>query len=63
MSQKAYLKTAGSIFLLIAALHLLRLLLGWEAVFEGWVVPHWASVVALAVSGYLAYEGFRLSRN
>jgi len=63
MSQKAYLKTAGSIFLLIAALHLLRLLLGWEAVFEGWVVPHWVSAVALAVSGYLAYEGFKLSRS
>jgi len=61
MSQKAYLKTAGSIFLLITALHLLRLVFGWEVVFEGWVVPHWASVVALAVSGYLAYEGFKLS--
>ncbi|HEY3306755.1 MAG TPA: hypothetical protein VGL70_24810 [Candidatus Binatia bacterium] len=63
MSRKAYLKTAGVIFLTIAALHLLRLLLGWEAVFEGWVVPHWVSVVALVVSGYLAYEGFKLSRS
>jgi hypothetical protein len=63
MSRKAYLKTAGLIFFIIAALHLLRLLLGWEAVFEGWVVPHWVSGVALAVSGFLAYEGFKLSRS
>jgi phosphoglycerol transferase MdoB-like AlkP superfamily enzyme len=63
MSRKAYLKTAGSIFLLLAAFHLLRLVFGWEAVFEGWVVPHWVSVVALVVSGYLAYEGFKLSRS
>ncbi|MGH7766351.1 MAG: hypothetical protein ACREQP_02760 [Candidatus Binatia bacterium] len=61
MSREAYLKTAGAIFLLIAALHLLRLVFGWDAVFAGWVVPHWASVVALVVSGYLAYEGFKLS--
>ena len=63
MSRKAYLKTAGSIFLLLATLHLLRLVFGWEAVFEGWVVPHWVSGVALAVSGYLAYEGFKLGRS
>jgi hypothetical protein len=62
MSQKTYLKAAGLIFLLIAALHLLRLVFGWEAVFEGWIVPQWVSAVALAVVGYLAYEGFRLSR-
>ena len=61
MSQKAYLKTAAFIFLVIAALHLLRLVFGWEAVFEGWAVPQWVSVAALAVSGYLAYEGFKLS--
>ena len=62
MSQKAYLKSAGLIFLLIAVLHLLRLVFGWEAVFEGWNVPQWLSVVALIVAGYLAYEGFRLSK-
>jgi len=31
-------------------------------VFEGWSVPHWASAAALVVSGYLAYEGYRLGR-
>ncbi len=62
MSHKAYLKTAAFIFLVIAALHLLRLVLGWQAVFEGWSVPQWVSAVALAVAGYLAYEGLRLSR-
>jgi uncharacterized membrane protein len=62
MSQTAYLKAAAFIFLVIAALHLLRLVLGWQAVFEGWIVPQWVSAVALAVVGYLAYEGFRLSK-
>jgi hypothetical protein len=62
MSQKAYFKSAGLIFLLIAVLHLLRLVFGWEAVFEGWNVPQWLSAAALVVAGYLAYEGLRLSR-
>ena len=62
MSQKAYLKTAGTIFLIIAVLHLLRLIFGWNAVMEGWNVPLWLSGVALVVAGYLAYEGFRLSK-
>jgi uncharacterized membrane protein len=62
MSQKTYLKTAGLVFLIIAVLHLLRLVLGWSAVFEGWSVPQWLSAVALVVAGYLGYEGFRLSK-
>ena len=61
MSQRAYLKAAGSIFLIIAVLHLLRIVFGWNVVFEEWAVPHWLSAVALVVAGYLAYEGFRLS--
>ena len=62
MSLKLYLKTAGTLFLIIAVLHLLRLVLGWSAVMEGWSVPLWLSAVALAVAGYLGYEGFRLSK-
>lgn len=62
MSLKIYLKTAGTIFLIIAVLHLMRLVLGWSAVMEGSSVPLWLSAVALGVAGYLGYEGFRLSK-
>jgi len=62
MSHKTYAVATGIIFLLIALLHLLRLLYGWEAIIAGWSVPSWVSVVALIVTGYLAYEGFRLRR-
>ncbi len=62
MTQKGFNRIAGAIFLVVAVLHALRLLLRWEAVIGGWVVPHWASVVALAVSGALALIAFRLSR-
>ncbi len=62
MTQNVYLRVTGFIFLLIAILHLLRLVFGWEAVIVERAVPHWLSVVALIVAGYLAYEGFRLGR-
>ena len=62
MQSKTFFLTSGVLFTVIALLHLLRLLSGWEAVIAGWAVPLWASAVAAIVSAYLAYEGVRLGR-
>ena len=64
MSAKAYIITAAFFFLIVAFLHLMRLAVGWESVIQvdGWVVPKWMNFLALIVTGYLAYEGLRLSR-
>lgn len=62
MSQKTFSLAAGVIFSLIAMLHILRIVFGWEAILGAWAVPMWASWVAMVIAGYLAYEGFRLSR-
>lgn len=59
MNQKTFYLVVGSIFSLIALLHLLRLLRGWEAVIGGWSVPMWFSGVALAVAAILAYSFFK----
>ncbi len=40
---KAYLITSGSLFTLIALLHLGRLLQHWPAVVAAWAIPVWAS--------------------
>ena len=58
MTQRTFNAVAGVIFTLVAVLHALRLLLGWDAVIGGWDVPGWFSWVALALSGYLAYTAF-----
>ena len=63
MNQKTFAFTAGVVFSLIAALHALRLLLGWDAVIGGWHVPFWLSWLALAVAGYLAYAAFNVHRS
>jgi hypothetical protein len=48
------------VFLLITLGHLLRVVLGATFVVEGVSVPMWASVLAIILMGYLAFEGFRL---
>ncbi len=63
MNQNSYAIATGIIFFVIAFLHLLRLLYGWDATIAGWAVPKWVSGVALVIAGYLAYEGFRLRRS
>ena len=62
MSQRTYTVTAAVVFLLITLGHLLRVVSGGTLVIEGIAVPMWASVLAAAVMGYLAYEGLRLGR-
>lgn len=60
MSAKVYFLVTAIVFALVAALHVARLLFGWEAVIGGWPIPLWASWVALVVTGALAFFGFRL---
>lgn len=62
MNQKRFILIAGLLFAAIAILHGLRLLLGWEAVIGGWVVPHWISWIAILIFGFLAYSAFKLGR-
>jgi len=61
MSRKAYFTVTGFIFLIIAILHLLRIIFGWSPVVEGWSVPVWISWVALIVAGWLGYEGLKFA--
>ena len=61
MTRKLYLRIAGAVFGVVAILHVLRLLLGWQAVIGGYTFPMWFSWVGSFVAGFLAYEGFRLS--
>ena len=62
MSRKTFTSLAGVIFLLVAAVHLLRLVFRWEVILAGWQVPLWISAVGFVLSAFLAYEGFRFSK-
>ncbi len=62
MSQKTFSLVAGVIFLVIALMHVLRLVLKWEVVVNGRTMPMWVSGVGVLIAGCLAYEGFRVSQ-
>jgi len=58
MDQKAYNTITAALFLIIAVLHLLRMIFGWPAQIGGLGIPLWASWIALIITGALAYFGF-----
>ena len=61
MNQKTFSTVVGVIFAVIAVMHLLRAVLGWNAVVGSFTVPMWLSWVAMVGAGFLAYSAFRLS--
>jgi hypothetical protein len=61
MSFRPYLWVSGSIFGVVAALHLLRLVNGWPFQVGPWVLPAALSWVALSVASGLCVWAFRLS--
>ena len=61
MNPRTFSLTAGVFFLLIALGHLLRVAFGVSFVVGSNSVPMWASGIAVIVTGYLAYAGFRLA--
>lgn len=62
MNQKSFDAIVGSIFSVITALHLLRIVYGWNAVIGGWTVPLWLSWAAVILGVFFAYHAFRLSK-
>ncbi len=52
--KKPFTFVAILVFALVALLHLVRLVTGWEVTFSGVPVPLWVSVLGLVVAGGLA---------
>ncbi len=61
MSQKTYFLVCATVFLVVAAAHLTRLIVGWEIAIAGWTAPHWVSVPGLIIPGVLSAWGFVLA--
>jgi hypothetical protein len=63
LSKNTFPQLAAAIFLIAAVAHALRLIFKWVVLIGGWQVPMWVSAVAIVISAYLAYEGFRISQS
>ena len=51
---KPFTTIAVVVFTLVASMHVLRILMGWEVRIGGAVIPMWASYVGLVIAGCLA---------
>lgn len=61
MSQKTYFLVCATVFIVVAAAHLTRLIFRWEIVISGWTVPQWISVPGLNIPDILSACGFILA--
>lgn len=52
---KSFTKFGSAIFGLIALLHVLRLVRGWEAEIGGLVIPLWVSGLAVVLSALMSW--------
>ena len=62
MPMKPFTTFAIVVFMLIASLHVLRILMEWEVMIGGVAIPMWASCLGLIVAGGLAVMLWRESR-
>ena len=59
---KPFTLAAVLVFTVVALVHLLRLVFGWEVTFNGLAVPLWASVLGIVIAAGLAVMLWRESR-
>jgi hypothetical protein len=62
MGAKSFAGLAAAIFAIVAGLHLIRAMMGWEVTVGALAIPIWASGVAALAAGALAWLGFRAAR-
>jgi hypothetical protein len=62
MKQGTFLLVTSSIFALVALLHAVRFIYGWNVTIGAWTVPVWVSAIGFLIAGYLAFQGLLLKR-
>ena len=53
---------AATLFIVVAIMHLLRIILGWQVEIGGLSIPFWVSWLGVLVAGALAYFGYTQKR-
>ena len=60
MKQKTFNKTVAGVLFFAGGLHLARVIMGWDMVVEGFLVPVWASLLVAIIVLPLAYKALRI---
>jgi hypothetical protein len=62
VNRNTYMMVTATLFLVVAIIHLLRIILGWPVEVGGLSIPFWPSWLAVLAAGALSYFGFRQKR-
>ena len=62
MNQRTYMTVTATLFLVVALIHLLRIIIGWPVEIGGLSIPLWVSWLGVLLAGALAYFGFTQKR-
>jgi len=62
LNRKTYMTVTATLFLVVAIMHLLRIIFGWQVEIGGLSIPSWVSWLGVLVGGALTYFGFTLKR-
>ena len=62
MNRKTYMTVTATLFVVVAIMHLLRIIFGWQAEISGLNIPFWVSWLGVLVAGALAHLGFTQRR-
>lgn len=62
MDKNQSLILSAVIFGIIAILHLLRVIFGWQASIAGINVPLYISYIAIVIAGYLTWHMYKVSK-
>lgn len=58
LSVNAFFKVIGVIFFLVGAIHLVRLITGFQIIIGDWQIPVWLSLFGTLIPWYLADNAF-----
>ena len=59
MNRKPFSILAVFVFVIVAVLHVVRLVFGWEVVINGAKIPMWVSPLGMVIAGVLAFGVLR----
>jgi uncharacterized membrane protein YhaH (DUF805 family) len=62
LNRKTYMTLTATLFLVVAIVHLLRIIFGWQVEVGGLNIPFWVSWLAVLVAGALSHFGFTQNR-
>jgi len=62
MDRKTYFGVVSLVFVVIAVVHGLRVLNGWDANIGDWEIPLWVSYLSVVLGAYLAWTGYQFRK-